>query len=131
MVKDGNSTMLYKNGKKIHPKEVTEFYGCKMTDEQKKLLEIAKSTYFDALPSVLPSDIEKQLLDRFGFTEDGINAENQLKIFSFMGWLKSQLKPGYPKEFVLNILSNINEGYYRPEHIDELFQLWQTEVNGR
>ena len=44
---------------------------------------------------------------------------------------KFQLKPGYPKEFVLNILSNINEGYYRPEHIDELFQLWQTEVNGR
>ena len=51
-----------------------------------------------SLPSVLPGDIEKQLLDKFGFTEDGIDAENQLKIFSFMDWLKSQLKQGYPKE---------------------------------
>ena len=41
---------------------------------------------------------------------------------------KSQLKHGYPKEFVLNILSNINEGYYRPEHIDELYTLWIKEV---
>jgi len=35
-------------------------------------------------------EIEKQLLDRFGFTSDGVDAENQLKIFSFMDWLKSQ-----------------------------------------
>jgi len=36
--------------------------------------------------------IEKKLLDLFGFIEDGIDAENQLKIFSFMDWIKTQPK---------------------------------------
>lgn len=35
-------------------------------------------------------EIEKQLLDRFGFTDEGVNAENQLKIFSFIEWYKSK-----------------------------------------
>jgi len=35
------------------------------------------------------NEIKKQLLNRFGFTEDGgVDAENQLKIFSFMDWFK-------------------------------------------
>ena len=33
--------------------------------------------------------IESELLIRFGFTDDnGIDAKNQLKIFSFMDWIK-------------------------------------------
>jgi hypothetical protein len=35
--------------------------------------------------------IKKQLLKRFGFTEDGVDAENQVKIFSFMDWYRDRL----------------------------------------
>lgn len=35
--------------------------------------------------------IEKELLDRFGFTKDGaIDCKAQLKIFSFMDWYKNR-----------------------------------------
>jgi hypothetical protein len=37
----------------------------------------------------MPSEeIEKKLLSLFGFTEDGVDAENQNKIFEFMDWFK-------------------------------------------
>ena len=49
--RDGNTTRIYKNGVKISPAEFTEFYGCKLTDEQKELLRIAKNQYFEALES--------------------------------------------------------------------------------
>ncbi len=40
-------------------------------------------------------DIEKELLDRWGFHEDGsILPGEQLKIFSFMGWYKGLLSNG-------------------------------------
>ena len=42
-------------------------------------------------PLVGNKEIEKELLDRFGFIDEGVDAENQFKIFSFMTWLKSRL----------------------------------------
>lgn len=33
----------------------------------------------------------------------------------------------YPREFVLHILEAINEGYYKPEELDETYRLWLTE----
>lgn len=38
----------------------------------------------------VPADeIRRQLLNRFGFIDGGVDAENQLKIFSFMEWLQN------------------------------------------
>ena len=40
---------------------------------------------------IMKEEIEKQLLKRFGFTKDGaIDAEAQLKIFSFIEWIEEQ-----------------------------------------
>jgi len=53
------------------------------------------------------------------------------------GKIKSQLKQGYPKEFVEWLKSNdtpqelIHEWMNTDKSCDELFQFWQTEVNGR
>ena len=33
----------------------------------------------------------------------------------------------YPRDFVLHILGVINEGYYKPEELDETYHLWLTE----
>lgn len=44
---------------------------------------------------ITDEDIERQLLNRFGFIEDeenAIDAKNQLKIFSFMDWYKSHYR---------------------------------------
>jgi hypothetical protein len=47
--KEGNTTRLYKDGIKISPKEFTPIYGCKMTDEQKELLQIATANYLESI----------------------------------------------------------------------------------
>ena len=47
--RDGNTSKLYKNGKRVSPEEFTKAYGCELTAEQKKLLELIKKQYFDAL----------------------------------------------------------------------------------
>ena len=63
-------------------------------DESIKGLWFGKGWYdWYLLPVTLPSnkEIEKELLDRFGFIDEGVDAENQFKIFSFMTWFKSRL----------------------------------------
>ena len=52
--KDGNNTRLYKNGVKVSPEKFTEYYGCKMTEEQKQILKIAKEQYLIGLQSEVP-----------------------------------------------------------------------------
>ena len=47
--RDGNTSKLYKNGKRVSPEEFTKAYGCELTAEQKKLLELIRKQYFDAL----------------------------------------------------------------------------------
>jgi hypothetical protein len=47
--RDGNTSKLYKNGKRVSPEEFTVTYGCEMTDEQKKILEVVKKQYIDSL----------------------------------------------------------------------------------
>jgi hypothetical protein len=42
--------------------------------------------------------------------------------------LSSLFADVYEKEFVIAILTVINEGYYRPEYLDELYQNWQKEI---
>lgn len=56
IIKEENATRLYKNGKKVSPEKFTQWYGCEMTDEQKKLLEIAKTQYLEGLEAQKPSD---------------------------------------------------------------------------
>ena len=77
---DGNIIRLYKNGVKISPSEFTEFYGCEITDEQKKLLEIAKQNYFDATQKHIPTDeLQEFMNDVHKWADDTFGKERTAK----------------------------------------------------
>jgi len=103
-----------------------------------------------SLPSVLPSEEEINrkifLLCSEMKVWDGktLHTKTTVELLNeFAVWFKSQLKPGYPKEFVrwlsikiksmdiklgLPVMYRYNNDTYT---LDELFTYWQTEVNGR
>lgn len=63
ILRDGNTTRLYKNGIKVSPEKFLPFYGFEMTDEQKSLLKIIQSQYLDSIqsPSGQPSVTDEEI----------------------------------------------------------------------
>ena len=60
--------------------------------QAKKIDNLYKVIKNNDIPLTLKDKIERQLLKRWGFTkEGGIDVKNQLKIFDFMDWLRTEI----------------------------------------
>ena len=76
-------------------------------------------TLKEQIIQILKKNFQKVNEEGLGFLETNIVKCNSDLIVLF--------KDYYPKEFVISILEVINEGYYRPEDIDDLFNRWENE----
>jgi len=58
--RDGNNTTVFKNGEKLTPSEAKVFYGCKLTDKDKAVLDKTMKEYFDSIKQPQPEQDKLQ-----------------------------------------------------------------------
>ena len=69
----------------------------------------------------LKEQLEKLIEDAYDPDWEEFNTIEFIKSITYL------INDNYvPKEFAIHILDVINEGYYKPEEINELFEHWKT-----